>query len=521
MSCFTLCIMVERRLTVLAVIVLLWGAAYSQESDLAADRPAPGLRQEGALHSGNGGRDSRAARHHLRPRRAPARHEPGLAHGLHQSHEGATWAWRSDPARAFLHLDRAELYRENQAAADAHRGYLVVKRNISPEESTRTCCNLKTASTGSCSRTKASATIPTALSPRTCWARWISRRTATPASKRRSKGTARRPRQDPPAHRRESPRHRPADHDPAKPGHLPDAHHRRAHAVRGGAGNRRGRCRHNAASGSVVVMRPDTGDILAMASYPTFDPNVPRGARREPQAAHEPRLRRALRAGLGVQGDHALGGDRDHHPAARKPDQLQRRHAHTLQPHDSRFPRAARAWSRWPRVLAKSSNIGAIQVGLRVGQVNMHDYMVRFGFGQQDRAAAARRIAGQGAQAGAWGKTSLASVSMGQEVSVTTLQLAQAASVVANGGLLVKPRLVLKRSDQAEPPCAAGPRPQAGDRHHHAPDDGRRGAARHRQPGALAGYTQRRQDRLGADLRLRQPSTTPTPTTAPSWALRR
>ena len=50
-----------------------------------------------------------------------------------------------------------------------------------------------------------------------------------------------------------------------------------------------------------------------------------------------------------------------------------------------------------------------------------------------------------------WGKTSLASVSMGQEVSVTTLQLAQAASVVANGGLLVKPRLVLKRGDRTEP----------------------------------------------------------------------
>jgi membrane peptidoglycan carboxypeptidase len=50
-----------------------------------------------------------------------------------------------------------------------------------------------------------------------------------------------------------------------------------------------------------------------------------------------------------------------------------------------------------------------------------------------------------------WGKTSLASVSMGQEVSVTTLQLAQAASVIASGGLLVKPRLVLKRGDRVEP----------------------------------------------------------------------
>jgi cell division protein FtsI (penicillin-binding protein 3) len=50
-----------------------------------------------------------------------------------------------------------------------------------------------------------------------------------------------------------------------------------------------------------------------------------------------------------------------------------------------------------------------------------------------------------------WGKTSLPSVAMGQEVSVTTLQLVQAASVIANGGSLVKPRLVLKKDNRAEP----------------------------------------------------------------------
>ncbi|HJZ99759.1 MAG TPA: penicillin-binding transpeptidase domain-containing protein, partial [Candidatus Solibacter sp.] len=49
---------------------------------------------------------------------------------------------------------------------------------------------------------------------------------------------------------------------------------------------------------------------------------------------------------------------------------------------------------------------------------------------------------------------SLQSLSMGQEVSVTTLQLAQAASVIANGGSLVKPRLVLKRGNQMEPAAA-------------------------------------------------------------------
>jgi cell division protein FtsI (penicillin-binding protein 3) len=101
-------------------------------------------------------------------------------------------------------------------------------------------------------------------------------------------------------------------------------------------------------------------------------------------------------------------------------------------------------------VLAKSSNIGAIQVGLKVGQVHMHDYMMRFGFGQKTGLELPGESPGKVYRLERWGKTSLASVSMGQEVSVTTLQLAQAACVIANGGMLVKPRLVLKRGDRAE-----------------------------------------------------------------------
>jgi cell division protein FtsI (penicillin-binding protein 3) len=103
---------------------------------------------------------------------------------------------------------------------------------------------------------------------------------------------------------------------------------------------------------------------------------------------------------------------------------------------------------------AKSSNIGAIQVGLKVGQVNMHDYMLRFGFGQRTGLPLPGESPGKVYRLEKWGKTSLASVSMGQEVSVTTAQLAQAACVIASGGMLIKPRLVLKRGDRVEPVVA-------------------------------------------------------------------
>ena len=152
----------------------------------------------------------------------------------------------------------------------------------------------------------------------------------------------------------------------------------------------------------------------------------------------------------------------------------------------------------------------------------MYEYVRRFGFGQKTGIPLPAESRRQLRKLERWGKTSLASISMGQEVSVTTLQLAQAGAVVANGGLLVKPRLVLKQGDQAVPaePPVRVIKPET--------------AITMRQmmegvvlPGGtgtrarLAGYTGGREDRLGADLRFRQPDTTPTPITVPSWASRR
>jgi membrane peptidoglycan carboxypeptidase len=84
----------------------------------------------------------------------------------------------------------------------------------------------------------------------------------------------------------------------------------------------------------------------------------------------------------------------------------------------------------------------------------MHDYMTRFGFGRKMGLPLPGESPGKVYRLERWGKTSLASVSMGQEVSVTTLQLAQAAGVIANGGTLIAPRLVLKRGDHTEPVAA-------------------------------------------------------------------
>jgi len=86
---------------------------------------------------------------------------------------------------------------------------------------------------------------------------------------------------------------------------------------------------------------------------------------------------------------------------------------------------------------------------MKVGEANLKEYIRRFGFGRKSGVTLPAESAGKVRKV--WGKTSLSSVAMGHEISTTTLQLAQACSVIANGGLLVKPRLVLARDGAPVP----------------------------------------------------------------------
>ncbi len=209
---------------------------------------------------------------------------------------------------------------------------------------------------------------------------------------------------------------------------------------------------HHASSGSVVVMDPHTGEVLALASYPTYDPNVPpqtgQAASRQNHAISVPfepgSVFKVMTLSAALETTNL------------RPESLIDCHGGVLRLpgrviHDSHtglglIPMAT--------VLAKSSNIGAIEVGMRVGQVKLYDYVRRFGFGQKTGIELPAESSGKLRKLARWGKTSIASISMGQEVSVTTVQLAQAASVVANGGLLVKPHLVLKKGGQTVPAAA-------------------------------------------------------------------
>ncbi|HJT88914.1 MAG TPA: penicillin-binding protein [Bryobacteraceae bacterium] len=208
----------------------------------------------------------------------------------------------------------------------------------------------------------------------------------------------------------------------------------------------------HARSGSVVVMNPYNGDVLVLASYPTYDPNKPP----QPGESHEARQNHAISVPFEpgsvfkmVTLTSAL------ETTNLGPDSLINCGAGAITLFGRTIHEAHGGYGIIPMsmVLAKSSNVGAIQIGMRVGQDNLYKYVRKFGFGQRTGIPLPAESAGKVRKLSHWGKTSLPSVAMGQEVSVTTLQLAQAASIVANGGLFVRPRLVLKKGGQLQPPA--------------------------------------------------------------------
>jgi cell division protein FtsI (penicillin-binding protein 3) len=198
-------------------------------------------------------------------------------------------------------------------------------------------------------------------------------------------------------------------------------------------------------------MNPRNGDILAMASYPPYNPNVPPQPADPAIARHNHAVSVPFEPGSVFK---VITLSAALETTSLTPDSMVNCHGGVLKLpgriiHDSHLGYGIMPMAM---VLAKSSNIGAIEVGTRVGQQNMYDYMRRFGFGQKTGIELPAESSGKLRRLSNWGRTSLASVSMGQEVSVTTLQLAQAASVIASGGLLVRPRIVMKKGDRTIPP---------------------------------------------------------------------
>lgn len=217
---------------------------------------------------------------------------------------------------------------------------------------------------------------------------------------------------------------------------------------------------HNCPTGSIVVVNPHNGEILAMASYPPFDSNQP--VRRSEELA--------ARTNQAISVPFEPGSVFKVVTLAAA---LETTDLTPESPIDcgpgvfTLFRRRIRdihAYGVMPvrQVLAKSSNIGAIQIALRAGESRLYEYIRKFGFGEKTGIPLPGESPGVVHELSRWRPTSIGSVAMGHELSATSLQLALAVSAIASGGVLPKPRLILGRRAPGGPfesePLQAGRR---------------------------------------------------------------
>ncbi len=194
----------------------------------------------------------------------------------------------------------------------------------------------------------------------------------------------------------------------------------------------------HAKAGTVVVQDPNSGELLAVANWPAFDPNDPgkypaeNRADRAVSSAYEPGSTFKVIT---------LTGAIENHVAT--PDDL-------IDCQMGQIVVAGRLIHDWHKfgvlsvrgILANSSDVGAIKVALRLGAPRFYDTIRAFGIGQLTGIELPGENRGLLRPLENWSANSIGSLAMGQEVSVTPIQIVSAISAVANGGTLYKPRIV-------------------------------------------------------------------------------
>lgn len=196
---------------------------------------------------------------------------------------------------------------------------------------------------------------------------------------------------------------------------------------------------NKAKSGSLIAMDPRTGEILAMANYPSYDPNQyadATGFARRNRAVtdiYEPgSVNKVIAASAALEEGAVNLNERFNIPDHIQVYDRIYDDAHT---HDVEEMTLG-------DIVAYSSNVGAIKVAQRLGAGRYATYLARFGFGRETGIDFPGESPGMLLPVGSWSGTTLPSISIGQGVAVTALQMTSVYATIANGGVLVPPRLV-------------------------------------------------------------------------------
>jgi cell division protein FtsI (penicillin-binding protein 3) len=193
-----------------------------------------------------------------------------------------------------------------------------------------------------------------------------------------------------------------------------------------------------AEAGTVIVENPHTGEILALANSPTFNPNIFNKV--NPQSLKNRAVSDIYEPGstFKVVTLAAALEEKITNPDEVIDCQMGSIVLNGLRIHDHK----AYGGLTVTQVLEKSSDVGAIKIALRLGEDRFDRYIRSFGFGSQTKIELPGETRGLTKPVSRWSKVSIGAISMGQEIGVSPVQLASMISTIANDGVYVAPRIV-------------------------------------------------------------------------------
>src|SRR5579863_8341304 len=204
----------------------------------------------------------------------------------------------------------------------------------------------------------------------------------------------------------------------------------------------------HAIAGTVIVENPHTGEILALANRPTFNPNLRKQI--TPEALTNRAVSYVYEPGstFKLVTISAALEEKVTNPDEIFDCQMGSIVYNGMRIRDSRPHGLLPVWG----VLAESSDVGSIKIALRLGEDRFYKYIRAYGFGQQTGIELPGETRGLTKPPSRWSKVSIAAISMGQEIGISPIQLAGLVSTFANDGVWVAPRIVAGNVDPAGTP---------------------------------------------------------------------
>ncbi len=202
-----------------------------------------------------------------------------------------------------------------------------------------------------------------------------------------------------------------------------------------------------AIAGTVIVENPHTGEILALANRPTFNPNQRKQI--TPEALTNRAVSYVYEPGstFKLVTISAALEEKVTNPNEIFDCQMGSIVYNGMRIRDSKPHGLLPVWG----VLAESSDVGSIKIALRLGEERFYKYIRAFGFGQQTGIELPGETRGLTKPPSRWSRVSIAAISMGQEIGISPIQLAGLVSTFANDGVWVAPRIVAGTMDPKGP----------------------------------------------------------------------